>query len=218
MAIIGGSGLVIRGDIKSFLRFTDPRINRRILEREMRKATIRSSLFLVKQVKRAIRKRRFTKNSELTIALAKAGGKKRSTIPLLKEKNLSDAIAFELKTAFHSEVGLVKDAKTSGGVFSPPEDMKKVAFLLHEGYTIDVTDAMKAAIAIALREIGDRRAAKSLSVMERNKGKGKTTWRVPPRKFFAIVFKNSKNRKVVQKNWRIAIQRAFAKSSGKPVR
>jgi len=218
MAIFGGSSLKITGDVRSFLRFTDPRINRRILEREMRKATIKSSLFLVKQVKRAIRKRAFTANRPLTIALAKASGKRRTTIPLLKEKNLVDAISFELKTAFHSEVGLVKNTKTTGGVFSSPHSMKKVAFNLHEGYTIDVTDAMKAAIAIALREIGDRRALSSLKTMEKNTGKGKTVWRVPPRKFFSIVFRNRFNQKVVQKNWRIAIANALSKSSGKPVR
>lgn len=215
---MGKSSLVITGDVQDFLNFTDIRLHSAAIRREMRRATIKSSRFLIKQVKKTIRSRRFTPNSELTLALAKKGGSRRSTVPLRKFQILMKAMMFELKSAFESEVGLIKDTQTTGGVTGDSRSLKKVAFLLHEGYTITVTDAMRAAIAIELRKINDRRSRRVLRSMESRTGHGKGTFRVPPRRFFTTTFRNPVIQKVVKKNWKEAIERALSSTSGKKVK
>jgi len=210
--------LVITGDVQSFLNFTDVDLHSAAIRREIKRATIKSSRFLIRQIKKTIRNKRFTPNSELTLALAKRGGSKRSTFPLRKFNNLVKALEFELKSAFESEVGLIKDTQTSGGVTGQTESMKKVAFLLHTGYTIDVTKAMRQAIVIELRKINDRRSRRILRSMEERTGKGKSSFRVPPRRFFTMTFKNPAVQRVVKNNWKVAIERAFSSTSGKRVK
>lgn len=204
-------GIVITGDVKEFLSFTNVVKHRKAIEREIRKATIKSSRFLVRQVKKAINQRKFTKNSELTLALANKG-----LTPLKKFQNLFKAIEFELRSSFESEIGLIKDTQTTGGVTGKKESMKKVAFLLHEGYTIDVTDDMRAAIAIELRKKGTRRSKRVLESMK--SVKGKSTFRVPPRKFFSRTFRNPVIQKIIKNNWKIAIERALSSTSMKRVK
>lgn len=199
----------ITGDVNAFLKFLTAGSTLPILEREIRRGTIRASLFLVTKVKEAIKARRYTKNSPLTLALT------RGDIPLLKEKNLFDALGFELKNSFESEVGVMKGRKSTGGVRSSPHDMQKIALLLHEGYTIDVTPEVRAAIFSALRERGGRRASSALKTLDRNEGRGKTKYRVRPRKFLSSVFKNPSNQEKVKKIWRESLETAFQKAGAK---
>ena len=199
----------ITGDVNAFLKFLTAGSTLPILEREIRRGTIKASLFLITRVKESIKARRYTRNSPLTLALT------RGDIPLLKEKNLFDALGFELKNSFESEVGVMKGRKSTGGVASPPYDMQKVALLLHEGYTIDVTPEVRAAIFHALRERGGKRAKSALRAMDQNEGRGKTKFRVKPRKFLSSVFKNPSNQEKVKRIWRDSLETAFQKAGAK---
>ncbi len=203
------SGIEITGDVNAFLKFLTAGSTLPILEREIRRGTIKASLFLITKVKEGIKGRRFTPNSPLTLALS------RGDIPLLKEKNLFDALGFALKNSFESEVGVMKGRKTTGGVASPPHDMQKVALLLHEGYTIDVTPQVRAAIIHALRERGGRKAKSALRAFDQNTGQGKAKFRVRPRKFLSSVFKNPSNQEKVKRIWREALETAFQKAGAK---
>lgn len=202
-------GVTISGDWVKMSRFLS--ISPQILEKHVRRATIKNSLFLVKKIKGMIRARKYTKNSPITIALGKG------SIALLKEKNLIDALGFELSSSFKSEVGFIKNAKTTGGIHSPPHNMQKVVLLLHEGYTIDVTPEMRAAIFMGLREVGTRRANALLKRANKkaksNPGGAKETWRVPPRRFLTSVFKNRGIQNTVKKNWAIAVDNAYREAA-----
>jgi len=201
-------GIIITGDVVNYQRFLTSGITLKILEREIRKSTIKNALFLVRKVKESIRQKKFTKNSPLTIAL------KRGNTPLIDQRNLLKAISKEIKSSFEAEVGIVKNIKTTGGKGSgsPPFDMKKVVLLLHEGYTITVTQEMRAAIAAALREKGGRQAASARKAANVNTGSGRDTFRVPPRKFLTRTFKNKAVQEVIKRNWRLAVEEAFRKT------
>lgn len=203
------SGLVITGDVAAFKRFLTPSVTIKNLEAEIRKATTDNALYLVKKVKEQIRARRLTANAPLTLALSSG------QIPLLKEKNLFDAIGFTLKSSFEAEVGLSEGKRTTGGVKSRPFDMEKVVLLLHEGYTIDVTPEMRAAIAASLREKKGRNATRSSEAFKEREGKGRTTYRVPPRRFLTTTFKNDAVQERVRRRWREAVETALLKSGAK---
>ena len=199
----------ITGDVNAFIKFLTASSTLPILESEVRRGTIKASLFLITKVKEAIKARRYTSNSPLTLALT------RGDIPLLKEKNLFDALGFELKNSFESEVGVMKGRKSTGGVASPPHDLQKIALLLHEGYTIDVTPEVRAAIFHALRERGGRRAKSALRAIDQNEGQGVRKYRVRPRKFLSSVFKNPSNQEKVKRIWREAMETAFRRAGAK---
>lgn len=191
---------VLSGDWTKIERFLITSY-KHVLEEEVKKATIKNCLLIINAIKRNIRNRRFTKNTELTIALS--GG----DIPLLKEKNLFDAINYELKSAWEAEAGLIRNRKSTGGVASKPKGLAKIAKLIETGYTIQVTPKMRAAIMAALRKKGHPIIE---NIDSGGSGqKAKNVWRVPPRKFLSIVFKNHLIRKKVVRNWRDAVNKAL---------
>lgn len=208
--------ITISGDFQAYERFLKPGFIEKNMKREIRKATIKNALFLVKKIKQRIRKKRYTKNAPLTLALSKG------TTPLLDEKNLVDAIGKQIISSFEAVVGFIAKAKTTGGQTGDSRDMKKVVLLLHEGYTIDVTPAMRAAIAIALRERSSRKGNKALKQMDRafkdSPGAGKDKWRVPGRKFLSSVFRNRAIQAHIRKNWRLAVIAGFRRSGINPQR
>jgi hypothetical protein len=203
------TGLVIKGDVAEYKRFLTPNSTLPILEREIKRATIDNSLYLVSQVKQQIRDRRFTANAPLTLALS------RGNLPLLKEKNLFDAIGFTLKTSFEAEVGLTERKLSTGGVKSRPTALEKIVLLLHDGFTIDVTDDMRAAIMAALRKSKGRKAKSAQKQASERSGRGRTVWRVPPRKFLTTVFRNLAIQERLRRRWREAVEAAFLKAGAK---
>lgn len=204
------NGIVLSGDVNAFLKFVTAGSTLPILEKEIRKATIKASLFLVNQIKKKIRSQKGLRpNSPLTQALSKGN------LTLLKEKNLFDALGFVLKDAFESEVGIMKGKKSTGGATSAPVDIQKVVFRLHEGYTIDVTPEVRAAIIFKLRKDRKRGSAKALEAFESNVGKGKSTIRVKPIKFLSSVFLNSFNQQKVRRIYKEGLEMGFKRAGAK---
>lgn len=182
------------------------------LDREIRKATIKNSLLIIKKVGRKVRDRGFEESSQLTLALSKG------TIPLLKEKNLLDAMSFELTNSFRSEVGFIKNKQSTGGVTGDTIGMQKLVELMESGYTITITPKMIAAIMAALRESRTKKgnltgkARKALKAIEAGEGGGgKRTWRVPPRKFMTEVLEDKQLAKEIRQNWSVALERVWKK-------
>jgi hypothetical protein len=201
--------ITFEGDISAFEIFTDQTRFNGALEREVRRAMIKASLYLIKEVKQRIKDKKYIKNTPLTLVLA--GGRKDT--PLLKIKNMVDAISYMLKDSFEAEVGFVKDSKTTGGVKSPPYDMKRVVTRLHEGCTITVTPRMRKAIIMALTGTKTKKgnvkrsAQEALTIFKYVKGSG--VWRVPARPFLSDVFQDKEIQKNLQSIWREALEKTW---------
>lgn len=202
----------ITGDIVKFERFMIGGVLRGNLEREIKKATIKNSLLVIREVGKKIRAKDFEENSPLTLALA------RNTIPLLKEKNMLDALSFQLRSSFVSEVGFIKNAQSTGGTTGNTIEMKKLVELMHTGYVIKVTPKMIAAIMAALNNRKTKRgnltgrARKALHAIGENEGGGGVKqFRVPPRPFMIQVFEDPRLIAEIKANWNEALQRAWLK-------
>jgi len=203
------------GDIALFSKFIRTGTWNTVFARHVRKATIKNCLYMIREIKQAIRDKNYTANAQLTLAL------KKGDIPLLDEKNLFDAITYQLQSSFNAEIGIF-NAQSSGGVSSGPVPMRKLTELMHTGYTITVTPAMRAAIMAAL--MGQRnkktkrltgRAKASLKHMAKQSGSGNKTFRVPPRPFLTAVWQRPDMQKMIQRNWREALEQAFLEAGAK---
>lgn len=205
-----GSPIVVTGDVNAFVKFLTAGNTLKHVEREIRRATIKASLFLVNQLKQKIRTQRGLRpNTPLTLALSPG------ELTLLKEKNLFDALGFTLKSAFESEVGIPQGRKSTGGVTSGPEELQKVIFKLEKGFTIDLTPQVRAAIIFGLRERGGRAANEAIQGFEKNTGNAKSQIRVKPIKLMSSVFNNTANREKVKRIYRAGLEEAFKRSGAK---
>ena len=214
MAISGPSRITFTGDIQSFKQFTNPNLWQGNLEREIKKATIANALFLIREIKLNIRNSNFEPNSELTLALT------RGNKPLLKEKNLFDAIGKKIFNSFTAEVGIVSKRQSTGGVTNQTIQMKKLVELMEDGYIITITQKMIAAINARLQESRTKsgkltkKAAAGLAVLSGGSGK---TFSVVSRPIFSKVFKDDAPRinRIMQANWRKALEGTFKMQGAK---
>jgi hypothetical protein len=194
--------LKITGDIPAFKNF----INSSTFDRDMRRvisvATKKNVLYLIKEIKQRIRARDYEKNSALTLALNK------NSIPLLKEGNLFDAIDHKMITAFKTEVGIIADKNSSSNLSGKTIGLHKLTELMHEGYVIKVTPAMKRAVAIALNEVSGKKR-KKLEKSSSDESTGTDVWIVPPRPFLTDVWKDPRVESMLRRNYREAIERVF---------
>lgn len=202
--------LTFTGDINDFKKFINPNTTQNDINRAIRKATIRNSLFLIKKVKDNIRNREFDSNSELTLAM------KNSDLPLLNQRNLWKAIDFKLKSSFESEVGLVSEKDSTGSQFGKSKkqiNLKKLVELMEDGYTITVTKKMKLAIAIALNKDKPRKGSSKKGTSKLKTG---STYTVPSRKVFTKVFEEDPSiDKVLQGNWRMELENMWKRRGAK---
>lgn len=207
---MAGTALIITGDVELFRKFTRRDLLNKNMQREIRKATIKNSLLIIREVGLKIRAKEFQKNTPLTLALSKG------VIPLLKEKNLLDAMSFELRSSFESEVGFLSKKESTGGVTGQTRDIQKVVELMHTGYTITVTPKMIAAIMASLRNRKTKKgnlsggAKKALKAFEDTEGGGgRRVFRVAPRPFMKTVLTDPKLRRQIQQNWREALEKVW---------
>lgn len=213
---MGLASLQITGDMVAFEKFMIPSILKGNLEREIRKATIKNSLLVIRAVGKKIRSKDFEENTPLTLALSKG------VIPLLKEKNMLDAMSFQLRNSFQAEVGFIKNKQSTGGATGSTIGMKRLVELMHTGYTITVTPQMIAAIMASLRNRKTKRgnltgkARKALNAIESSSGGGgKRTFRVPPRKFMEETFEDKNLVDEIKANWNEALERVWKKQGAK---
>lgn len=194
------ASLKMTGDIKDFEKFTKVSTFGPDLDRAIKKATIRNSLFLIKKIKDNIRNREFDSNSELTLAM------KNSDLPLLNQRNLWKAIDFKLMNSFVSEIGVVSEKGSTGSQFGKAKsqvNIKTLVELMEDGYEITVTDKMKQAIAIALNKDQPRKVSRTRTVQKLKTG---GTYTVPSRKVFTTVWDDPTIERVLQANWRKALE------------
>jgi len=206
----GPADFRITGDTIKFDKFLLSRRFRKNLEREVRKATILNSLLVIKAMGRKIRDRSFKDNTDLTLALT------RGQIPLLKDKNMLDAMSYQLQNAFVSEVGWLEGRESTGGVTGQTIQMQKLVELVNEGYMITVTPKMIAAIMAALRNRKTKsgrltkKAKTALDAFEGTEGGGgRGQWKVAARPFVEQVMTDPELIKTIRKNWSEAIERAY---------
>jgi len=200
------------GDVQRFRRFLNPQNWTGNIEKNIRKATIRNALFLQKKVKQLIRDEDYAANSEMTLAL------KGSNKPLIDQRNLFNAIDTVVYNSFSGEVGILRNAGSTGSKFGKAKsqiNIKDLVELMESGYTITVTQKMRQAIAMTLQ--GDltskgKLRAKSRTALERlseNRGSGSQTYIVPPRPLLSKVFEDPTTEKVLVHNWRAALEGTF---------
>jgi len=211
------SYLSFSGDVSLFKKFLNKEVWRGNLEREIRKATIRNSLFLIKKIKDNIRNDEFAENASMTLAL------KRSNKALIDNRNLWNAIDHKLKSSFESEVGILENRASTGSKFGKAKsqmNIKHLVELIESGYTIKVTEKMRKALMASLNE--DRTKSgklkeKSRVALQRAKSAfaGGGTWVVPPRPLFTKVWDDPTINDVIQENWKRALEGAFKAQGAK---
>lgn len=203
------------GDWKAFLLFLDASKFKRNIDRELRRATIQSALMLVKILKTEIAKgKTFEKNAKLTRAL------KRSNRPLVDELNLRNAINYQLISSLIAEVGVIDGTRSlstgsKGKGHRTVLEMQKLVEMMEEGYTITVTEKMRAALMIALRSEDTPAGKRSTALRGIGKKNAQETYRVPPRKVLTGIWSRPDVQKQLRINWRDALKRAFQKQGAK---
>ena len=217
--------LTFTGDWEEYSRFLGSARFSMNVEREIRRATIKNSLYLVREIRQEIRARNFEPNKPLTLALAKG------TIPLLKSKNLWDAIEYKLHSSFTAEIGIIRNTRSTGGVTGKTIDMYKLVELMHTGYVIKVTPRMIAAIMAALNSQRTKRGRltararqmiKQIETERKEKlpsrggiGSKRGVWRVKARPYMLTALIDTEVEKMVRQNYREALERAFKNQGAK---
>lgn len=203
------------GDLKAFMMFLDSTRFRGNLDREMRRATLKSSLMLVKIIKKEMSQGKgFEKNAKLTRAL------KPSNRPLIDELNLRDAINFQLIDSFRSEIGIVDrrlSTGSKGGKNKTLLEMEKLVALMESGYLITVTPKMRIALMMQFHS-EDRPGGKrdrALAGIAKIAGSSNDTWRVPPRKVLTSMWSRQDVQIQLRNNWREALEKVFKAQGAK---
>lgn len=205
----------LSGDVKGFLMFLDSARFRGNLEREMKRATLKSALMLVKIIKKEMSQGKgFEKNARMTRAL------KRSNRPLIDELNLRDAINFQLINSFQAEVGIVDRRLSTGSKAGKNKtllEMEKLVELMESGYIIKVTEKMRIAMMMQLgsEDTPAGKRDRSLAAIAKKAGSGQDTWRVPPRKVLTSMWSRKDIQDQLRTNWREALRKAFRAQGAK---
>ena len=212
-----GFSLEFTGDIERFRRFLSPTLWTGNLEREIKKATIKNALFLNKKVKDLINSNEYEDNSEMTLAL------KGSDKPLIDKTNLWKAIDQVIYDSFRAEVGIIRNAGSTGSKLGKAKsaiNIKDLVELMESGYTIKVTEKMRRAIAMTLQndkkdgKVSDK-ARVSLERLSSKRNQGSKTYVVPARPLLSKVFTDPEVGKVLVHNWRVALEGAWLAQGAK---
>lgn len=172
------------GDVKELKKFLSRGNFKNVLAKEVEKATIKNGLIMQAEIRKRIREKRYMANAKVTLM-----GKKSQT-PLINTGQLHNAIRYELINSFKARVGI------------PPGSIAKIAKILHEGYTLKITDKTRAAIFGRIKSNN-----KSINTLPSIKSKG--IIKVKGRPFLEAVFTDKKMIKEVNKNWDFAVERAI---------
>jgi len=197
----------MEGDWKLFKKFLMSARFRANLEREIKRATIRNSLILLKMVKLNIRGKNFAEKAPLTLAFSM------SNVPLIDEQNLWNALNFKLHSSWKSEIGILGNQNSTGSKFgknSQTIGMQNLVKLMEEGYTVTVTPAMRKAIAAALAEKSKQDVFKGSASTSKT-----TTYRVPSRPVLTDTWKDPSIDNELKRNWILALERAWKQQGAK---
>lgn len=128
-----------------------------------RRGIKKALLYAIREIDTRIRRGDYEKLAEITQLLKSAEGY--SSVPLIRTGGLIRAISRQTVSDFRGIIGIRRSAPSAN-----------VAEVLHEGTTIRITPAMRRAF---VRKYGRQLTRKST---------GKTTIRIPPRRFIGDVF------------------------------
>ena len=161
------------GDWDAYLAKLDGHDFLRRFDRHVGRAFKRAGLLLVGEMRKAVRAGKYAPNAPLTKAM------KGSSKPLVDRGDLMRALTYDvykLGTAWVLDVGINRQARGKGGM------VYNLGRALHEGFTLKVTPAMRAAVFAKLAERqGAKRAA---AVRAKIAGLGAhAVWVIPPRPF-----------------------------------
>lgn len=154
-----------------------------IAEKSMKKAT----LMAMTEIQDRIRQGRYKKLAPLTATLKGMEGY--SNTPLIRTGALMRAITRDVLSPYEGVVGINKNARgrkgrdPKTGQFTSAE-ISNIAFTLHEGARIKITDKMKKAFMRRMKMA----AKKSGSSLVKRRGSSKGIMRIPPRPFIKDVF------------------------------
>ena len=165
-------------------RVLDPRRVNRDLGKHVKEANQRLGTWMVDEIRRGIREKRYQSNSPLTKIL------KNSDMPLVDHGDLLGSASYELQGLWDFEVGVVKQGGSGANV----------AMILHEGATISVTDQMRAYFRwLAYHTKGQVKPLSSKT----------TTIVIRPRPYLRDAVFSRKALLKVQEEWMGAIKRTF---------
>lgn len=174
-------------DMKKLQKFlSNETIN--VLKTEVSKAALKNALIFQAHIIQNIKSKKFKSNSNLTKIL------KGGDTPLIDTGDMISALEVELVDSFTSRVGFLSNSKTSHG-----GDLKRVVQLLHEGFQVKLTPAMKAHLAMKLKESG---IASGVGLRAGSGG----VIRVPPRPFLKHSFEDKLLRDTINQNWENAVK------------
>ena len=182
------------GEWERWARLMDPAKFEARLKREIRRATQANGLEVVAAMRKGIQSGDYEPNAFLTLA-AKAPRSK----PLVHHGDLFGAIAQVMIDDFSVFVGVKRGAKTDDG-----EDVVNIAAALHEGFELEVTPEMRAAVFAKIRE-----NPKSKSVRPDQDRPAEAVWIIPPRPFIRAVIERSDIQRKIMDNWTAATVRAL---------
>jgi len=209
------SGVRFTGDWVPFIKAIDPVHFQQVLRREVRRATLKNALYVQREIRKRIQVGDYAPNSPLTLAIKAPKSK-----PLVVTGSLFGSITHELASDFRAFVGIKFGARGKDGA-----DLVNVGLALHEGFTLQVTPAMRAAVFAKLARAkgkggkGGRRSARTPGTRVPGtyvKGEGRVqgpaaaTWVIPSRPFVRAVVEDGEVQRAIRANWEQAVARTFA--------
>jgi len=198
MSVSMGSGVRFTGPWKKWLRSLDPKAFERRLKIEIRKATLKNCLLVVREIRKAIQGGDYAPNSMMQLAAKYPKSK-----PLVDSGDLFGAVTHLVINEFSAFVGIQRTAKGKDG-----EDLVNIAAALHDGFEQEVTPAMRRAAFARIREQNPEGADWLEDSLPRGEP-ARTVWVWPPRPFIEDVIGRADVQVEIRRNWSAAVERSL---------
>lgn len=199
--------LTLTGKWKKLRHTIDPvRFNNALLS-NIEKATRWLALFVKKEIRRRISAKMYSPNATLTVIM------KNSSMALVDGSELYNSIVEQIISPTSAFVGVNRKVRTKSG-----EPLADIAQMLHEGFTIKVTQRMRNMFIVLAQATAHTRSPSTLTgrakeLFDLIKGRGKihplkaTTNQIviPARPFLKVVFEDPAVLKKCKQVWENAI-------------
>lgn len=214
---MASTGCVLTGDWKKLEMALDPAVNKPILEKHVRKATTANGHLAARKIREVMREGKFEPNAPLTVDI------KRSRKPLVDRGDLWKAVTSSLMSWEQVFVGIkyqMPHPKAGVPAF-------KLALTLHDGDTIEVTQAMRGMFA-ALQAAAEGQidpanlTGRAAELWERRPtadwhGLSPTTTHIviPGRPFLKVALSDPGLHDAIKAQWEEALKAAFKELAAK---
>jgi hypothetical protein len=189
-----GVKVKLKDDWAKFLKKSNPRLFRVILWERMQVAMVDNCEYLEKVIATRIRRIDYKRNKPLTVLLKGSG------VPLVDNADMIKSLSHLLESPFDAYVGVNKNAAKGANI----------AYVLHEGWTIRVTPAMRRWMAIAIAKAlksGKTFATKPVPFSSA------AAIVIPPRPFIKKVIDDKRIQGRILRRWAQAYAETFATMS-----